>query len=160
MADALSRISDKCLTYAKAKMVLETIPIIPGKDTVFEVFEEEDKDKWPEEPAPYTMSSEVMKAVFDNLTLGARRRAEQEYNMDSATHQEANSIEVNVRSARLSMQMYVTDWAEAQREDLEIKAAMDWCHLNRKKNKLWMQQLAQPGLGLRRTPQKGKAYYK
>ena len=64
---------------------------------MFEVFEEKDKDKWPEKLAPHTMSSKAMKAVFSNLTLGAGRRAEQEYNMDSATHQEANSIEVNVK---------------------------------------------------------------
>ena len=63
---------------------------------------------------PHTMSSEAMKAVFDNLTSGASRRTEQEYNTDSAAHQEAYSIEVNVRSARLSTQMHVTDWPEAQ----------------------------------------------
>ena len=69
-------------------------------------------------------------------------RTEQEYNTDSAAHQEANSIEVNVRSARLSTQMHVTYWAEAQREDPEIKAAMDWCCLDRKKNEPCTQQLA------------------
>ena len=61
-----------------------------------------------------------MKAVFNNLTFGAGRRAEQEYNTDSDAHLEDDSIEVNVRSARLSTQMHVTDWAEAQHEDPEI----------------------------------------
>ena len=88
------------------------------------------------------MSSEAMKAVFDNLTLGAGRRAEQEYNTNSAAHQEADSIEVNVRSARLSTQMHVTDWAEAQCKDPEIKATMDWCCLNKKKTEPWAGQLA------------------
>ena len=37
--------------------------------------------------------------------------------------------------------MHVTDWAEAQWEDPEIEAAMDWCQLNRKKSKPWAQQL-------------------
>ena len=83
-----------------------------------------------------------MKAVFDHLTSGAGRRAEQEYNTDSAAHHKANSIEVNVKLVRLSTQMTVTDWAEAQHEDPEIKATMDWCHLNRKKSKPWMEQLA------------------
>ena len=32
------------------------------------------------------------------------------------------------------MQMHVTDWAEAQHEDPEIEATMDWCHLNKKKS--------------------------
>ena len=85
------------------------------------------------------MSSKAMKAVVDNLTFGASRRAEQEYNTDSATHREVNCIEVNMRSARLSTQMHVMDWTEAQYEDPEIEAAMDWCHLNKKKSELWME---------------------
>ena len=63
------------------------------------------------------MSSEAMKAVFNNLTSGAGRRAELEYGVNSATHRKADSIEVSVKSMRLSMQMHVTDWAEAQCED-------------------------------------------
>ena len=80
------------------------------------------------------MSSEAMKAIFDNLTSGAGRRVEQEYNTDSAAHQEANSIEVNVRSARLRTQMRVTDLAKAQHKDPEIEDTMDWCHLDKKKS--------------------------
>ena len=83
-----------------------------------------------------------MKAVFDNLTSGASRRAELEYSVDSAAHHEADSIEVSVKSTRLSTQMHVMDWAEAQCEDPEIEAAMDWCHLDKKKSKPWTEQLA------------------
>ena len=78
------------------------------------------------------MSSAAMKAVFDILTSGANRRAEQKYDTDSAAYQEADSIKVNMRSARLSTQMHVTDWAKAQWEDPEIKAAMNWCCLDKK----------------------------
>ena len=60
------------------------------------------------------MSSEAMKAIFDNLTSGASRRAEQEYNTDFANHHEADSIKVNMRLVRLSTQMHVMDWAKAQ----------------------------------------------
>ena len=88
------------------------------------------------------MSSEAMRVIFDNLTSGAGRRAEQEYNTDSATHREANSTKLNVKSARLTTQMHVTDWAEAQCEDPEIKAAMDWCCLDKKKSEPWTEQLA------------------
>ena len=88
------------------------------------------------------MSSEAMKAVFDNWTSGAGRRAELEYSANSAAHHEANSIEVSVKSTRLSMQMHVTDWAEAQHEDPKIKATMDWCHVNEKKFQPWTEQLA------------------
>ena len=66
-----------------------------------------------------------MKAIFIYLTSGASRRAEQEYNLSSAAHHKADSIEVSVKSVRLSTQMHVTDWAEAQHEDPGIKAAMD-----------------------------------
>ena len=111
--------------------------MIQGDDTVFEVF----KDRQPEKAAPHTMSPEAMKAVFDNLTSGAGRREEQEYDLGSATHHEASFIEVSVKSVRLSTQMHVTDWAEAQCEDQEIKAAMDWCHLDKKKSEPWTEQL-------------------
>ena len=81
------------------------------------------------------MSPEAMKAIFNNLTSGADRSAEQEYKPSSVAHHEADSIEVSVKSVRLSTEMHVTDWAEAQCEDPEIKAAMHWCHLDKKKSK-------------------------
>ena len=37
--------------------------------------------------------------------------------------------------------MYVTDWAQAQREDPELEAALDWCLNDKKKGTLWAQQL-------------------
>ena len=40
VADALSRISEECLSDEEAKKVLKTVPMIPGDDTVFEVFKE------------------------------------------------------------------------------------------------------------------------
>ena len=52
--------------------------MIPGDETVIEIFQEEECDWKPESPAPYTMSLAAMKAIFDNLTLGAGRRAELE----------------------------------------------------------------------------------
>ena len=83
-----------------------------------------------------------MKAVFDNLTSGAGRRAQLEYKADSAVHPKADFIKVSVQSMRLSIQMHVTDWAEAQCGDPEIKAAMDWCCLGRRKCQPWAEQLA------------------
>ena len=80
---------------------------------------------------PHTMSSEAMKAVFDNLTSGAGRRVGLEHKADSAAHCKVNSIEVSVWSMRLSMQMHVMDWIEAQCEDPEIEAAMNkWIRLS------------------------------
>ena len=37
--------------------------------------------------------------------------------------------------------MHVMDWAEAQREDPKIEAAMDWCYLD-KKSEPWTEQVA------------------
>ena len=125
VADALSRISEEWLSDEEADKLLEIVPLIPGDDTMVEIFEEEESDRKSKRSVPYTMSSAAMKAVFNNLTSGAGRRAEQEYNTDSAAHREADSVKVNVRSARLSTQMYVTDRAETQHEDPEIEATMD-----------------------------------
>ena len=141
VADALSRISEEWLSDEEADKLLKTVPLIPGDDTMVEIFEEEESDRKPERSVPYTMFSAAMKAVFDNLTSGAGRRAKQECNTDSAAHREADSVEVNMRSAKLSTQMHVTDWAEAQCEDPEIKATMDWCRLNSKKSKPWTKRL-------------------
>ena len=141
MADALGRIKEEWLSDEEADKLLEFVPMIPGNETVVKIFEEEECDLKPESPAPYTMSSAAMKAVFDNLTSGAERRAELEYNVDSPIHDEADSIKVSVKSVRLNSQMHVTNWAETQWKDPEIEAAMDWCWLDRKKSKPWAQQL-------------------
>ena len=105
------------------------------------------------------MSSGAMKAIFDNLTSGASRGAELEYSVDSAAHRKADSIEVSVKSMRLSTQMHVTDWAEAQHEYPEIKAAMDWCHLDKKKSEQWTKQLAKlkSRLGTKKNTPEGRS---
>ena len=141
VVDALSRISKECLSDEEAEKVLKVVPVIPGDDTIFKVFEEKEEDLQLEKAAPHTMSSKAMKAIFDNLTSGASRRAELEYSVNSAAHHEANSIKVSVKLMRLSTQMHVMDWAEAQCEDPEIKAAMDWCCLEKKKSEPWTEQL-------------------
>ena len=45
VADALSRISEECLSDEEAKRVLEAVPMIPWDHTVFEVFEEKEEDR-------------------------------------------------------------------------------------------------------------------
>ena len=100
-----------------------------------------------------------MKAVFDNLTLGADRRAELQYSTDSASHREVDSIEVNVHSMMLSTQMHVMDWAEAQCEDPQIEATMDWCCLDKKKSQPWTEQLAKlkSRLGAKKNTPEGRS---
>ena len=45
MTDALSRISEEHLSDEEAEKVFEAVPIIPGDDTVFKVFEEKEEDR-------------------------------------------------------------------------------------------------------------------
>ena len=40
VADALSRISEERLSDEEAEKVLGAVPVIPGDDTIFEVFKE------------------------------------------------------------------------------------------------------------------------
>ena len=108
---------------------------------------------------PTLLSFEGMKAIFDNLTSGTHKRAELEYSVNSAAHCKVNSIKVSVKSMRLSTQMHVTDWAEVQHEDPEIKAAMDWCRLDEKKSEPWTEQLAKlkSTLGTKKNTLEGRS---
>ena len=45
VADTLSRISEECLSDEEAEKVLKTVPMIPGNDTIFEVFKEKEEDQ-------------------------------------------------------------------------------------------------------------------
>ena len=63
---------------------------------------------------------------------------------------------------RLSTQMHVMDWAEAQCEDPDIEATMDWCHLNRKKSEQWTEQLTKlrSRLGTKKNTPEGRSILK
>ena len=74
-----SQIQERRLSDQEADKLLKDVPIIPGDKTIVKIFEEEGGDCDPEYPAPYAMSSAAMKAVFNNLTSGAGRRAKLEY---------------------------------------------------------------------------------
>ena len=52
MADALSRIEEAHLSDKEVERVLKAVPLIPGDDTIFEVFEEKEEDRWPEKTTP------------------------------------------------------------------------------------------------------------
>ena len=155
----LDRIKEEWLSNEEADKFLKFVPMIPGDEAAIKIFKEEGCDQKLESPAPYTMSSAAMKSIFDNLTSGAGRRDELEYNIDSLICNEADSIEVNVKSARLNSQMHLTNWAEAQWEDPEIEAAMDWCWLDRKKSKPWAKQLLKfkSCLGLNKNTPTGRS---
>ena len=52
VADALSRISKECLSDEESEKVLEAVPVIPGDETIFEVFKEKKEDRQPEKATP------------------------------------------------------------------------------------------------------------
>ena len=54
---------------------------------------------------------------------------------------EVDSIEMKAWAARPSTPMHITDWAQAQQEDLELKATLEWCLNDKKKGTPWVQQL-------------------
>ena len=79
VADALSRIGEKQLPPKETDMILRATPLLKEDQTVIEVFNEKEEDRAPEKDSKWTMSKDKMKAIFDNLTMSAGRRAEQEW---------------------------------------------------------------------------------
>ena len=82
-----------------------------------------------------------MKAVFDNLTMGAGRWAELDWDRESMVTTEADSIEIEAQAAWPNTPMHIKNWARAQREDPELEAALDSCLNDQKKGAPWPQQL-------------------
>ena len=76
VADGLSKIGKEQLSPEETDIILGATPLLEGDQTVIEVFNEKEEDKAPERDPKWMMSKDEMKAVFDNLTMGAGRRAE------------------------------------------------------------------------------------
>ena len=141
VADALSRIGEQWLPQEEMDEILRATPMLEGDPTVVEVYDEQDEDRAPERNPKWTMSKDEMKAIFDNLTMGAGRRTEREWDRESSVAMEADSIEIEAQAARCNTPRHVTDWTQAQREVPELSATLDWCLQDRKKGIPWAQQL-------------------
>ena len=76
VADTLSKVGEQRLPQEEMDEILRATPLQEGDPTVVEVYDEQDEDRAPERNPKWTMSKDEMKAVFDNLTMGAGRRAE------------------------------------------------------------------------------------
>ena len=79
VADALGSIGEQWLPQEETDEILRAALLLEGDPTVVEVYDEQDKDRAPERNPKWTMSKDEMKAIFDNLTMGAGRRAEREW---------------------------------------------------------------------------------
>ena len=79
VADALSRIGEKWLPQEETDEILKATPLLKEDPTVVEVYNEKEENRIPEKDPKWTMSKDEMKAVFDNLTMGTGRWAEQKW---------------------------------------------------------------------------------
>ena len=66
-----------------------------------------------------------MQAILDGATLGASQRVEGEDPAMIEGNQEKEK-EVRVAAGQVLVEMHVTDWAAAQKEDPELDAVLQW----------------------------------
>ena len=92
VADALSWIGEKWLLQEETDEILKATPQLKGDLTVVEVYNEKVENRVPEKDPKWTMSKDEIKAVFDNLTMGAGRWAEQEWDLESVVTTEPDQI--------------------------------------------------------------------
>ena len=79
IADAVNRIGEEQLPQEETDEILKATPLLKGDPTEVELYNEKEEDRVPEKGPKWTMSKDEMKAVFDNLTIGAGRWAEWEW---------------------------------------------------------------------------------
>ena len=77
------------------------------------------------------LGPEAMQAVLDRATLGASKRAEEEDPPMIKGNQEKEK-EVWVTAGQVLVEMHVTIWATAQKEDPELDAVLQWLESKRK----------------------------
>ena len=71
------------------------------------------------------LGSEAMQAVLDGVILGTFQRAEGEDPTVIEGDQEKEK-EVWVATGQVLIEMHVTDWAAAQKEDPKLDAVLQW----------------------------------
>ena len=75
------------------------------------------------------LGPEAMQSILDGATLGADQRAEGE---DPAVVEDDQEKEVQVAAGQVLVEMHVTDWATAQREDLKLDTVLHWLEAKKK----------------------------
>ena len=77
------------------------------------------------------LSPEAMQSVLHGVTLGAVQRAEGD---DPAVIKGDHDIEkeVHVTAGQVLVEVHVTNWATAQREDPELDAVLHWLEAKEK----------------------------
>ena len=74
---------------------------------------------------------EAVQSILDGVTLGATQRVERD---DPAVVEGDHDIEkdVHVTTGQVLVEMHVTNWAQAQREDPELDAVLHWLEAKKK----------------------------
>ena len=77
------------------------------------------------------LNLDMVRLVLDGITLGATQRAEC-HDPTVVEGDLAVEKEVHIAAGWLLVQIHVTDWAEAQREDLVLSMVLDWLEAQKK----------------------------
>ena len=71
------------------------------------------------------LNPDMMRSILDGITLGATHRVES-HDPTAVEGDHGMEKEVHVATGCILVQMHVTDWAEAQREDSVLCIVLDW----------------------------------
>ena len=77
------------------------------------------------------LDPDMVRSILDGITLGAAHWAEV-YDPTVAEGDHDLEQDVHVAAGCILVQMHVTDWAEAQREDPILSARLDWLEAQRR----------------------------
>ena len=77
------------------------------------------------------LGPEAIQSILDEATLGATQRAEGEDPVMVEGDQEKEK-EVQVTTGEVLVEMHVTDWATAQKEEPELDAVLHWLEAKKK----------------------------
>ena len=76
------------------------------------------------------LGPEAIQAILDGATIVTSQRAEGE-NLTVIEGDQQREKEVQVADGQVLVEMHVTDWATAQKEDPELNAVLQWLGLRR-----------------------------
>ena len=77
------------------------------------------------------LEPEAVQAILDGAAVGALQRAERE-NPAIIENDQQLEQEVRVTTGQVLVEMHVTDWAAAQKEDPELNAVLHWLETRKK----------------------------
>ena len=77
------------------------------------------------------LEPEAVQAILDGAAMGASQRAERE-NPDIIENDQQLEQEVRVTAWQVLVEIHITDWAAAQKEDPELSAVLHWLETRKK----------------------------